>query len=609
VASGNLTSEPGHPVPVHDQDKHGQDKQDPPVPVSRHWWNPQRASGMRYGRYRPAQDRVAIPVVERSWPDQRLTAAPLWVPVDLRDGNQALAEPMDPERKFMLFSLLVELGFKEIEIGYPSASQADFDFARRLCLSSSVPEDVTIGAFTPARADLIARTFDAMRGARHGLIHLCAPTAPTWRSVVFGASRAEVLDMILRAADQVLHKADADQWSNFRFEFSPEVFNLTEPDYVLDVCNAVTERWDAGAGRPVIHNLPATVEVATPNIYADQIEYMHRNLARRDHVILSVHPHNDRGTGVAAAELAVLAGAQRVEGCLFGNGERTGNVDLVTLALNVFSQGIDPMIDLSSIDRVRDTVEYCTRMPVHPRHPYAGDLVYTAFSGTHQDAIRKGLMRLSADDATGRHWDVPYLPIDPRDVGRTYSAVIRVNSQSGKGGVAYLLESAHDIRIPRRVQVEFSAVVQAVSDDRGTELTGEELWRLFVGEYERDGVKITDIKQEHSGGNIRLQAGLHHMGVLTMCRGSGRDLGTAAAELLRGGGIEIEVASCDLQASRALNGPGYICFAEARSAGRVRWGIGLGHTPAETVLRAVFSSAVRCGAVADISPLTSGARG
>ena len=565
------------------------------APMPQPNWNPQRPSTMPYSRYRPVWDRVEIPTVKRAWPDRRLTVAPLWVSVDLRDGNQALAEPMDPDRKHALFSLLVEMGFKEIEIGYPSASQADFDFARRLCLDSTLPEDVTIGVFTPARADLIDRTFEAMAGARRGLIHLCAPTAPTWRSTVLGLSRAEMLGLILRAADQVLRNAAAARQSNLRFEFSPEVFNLTEPDYVLEVCNAVTERWDACAERPVVQNLPSTVEFSTPNVFADQIEYMHRNLVRRDHVILSVHPHNDRGTGVAAAELAVLAGAQRVEGCLFGHGERTGNVDLVTLALNAFSQGVDPMINLSAIDDVRRTVEFCTRMPVHARHPYAGDLVYTAFSGTHQDAIRKGFIEMETSPAAAAAWDVPYLPIDPQDVGRTYEAVIRVNSQSGKGGVSYLLERECGIRLPRPLQVEFSAVVQDITDSSGTELTGPELWSLFSGEYQRAGV--TDVAVEQFDDECVMHADLGLAGMAIRYQGHGSDLAGAASDLLSRHGIALAVLTCQSQTGTFPDGARHACLAETASDGVARWGLGTGDTPAEAVLRAMISSAMRTQAL------------
>ncbi|SEH84692.1 MULTISPECIES: 2-isopropylmalate synthase [unclassified Leifsonia] len=459
-----------------------------PVPADAAAWNRQRHSQMPSHRYRDAFSRVDVPLTARDWPTRRLTSAPLWVPVDLRDGNQALAEPMDPERKRRFFELLVRMGYKEIEVGYPSASQTDYDFVRLIADSDIAPDDVTIVVFTPARRDLIEQTVESIRGIRNAVvIHLYTATAPVWRDVVLGKSRDELRDLILAGARDVLELAGG--LPNVRFEFSPEVFNLTEPDYAIEICDAVTELWDATAERPVILNLPATVEIATPNVYADQIEYMHKNLGRRDAVILSVHPHNDRGTGIACAELAVLAGAQRVEGCLFGNGERTGNVDLATLALNLHAQGIDPMIDFSDIDEIRRTVEYCNRIEIHPRHPYAGDLVHTAFSGTHQDAIKKGFAEHRARAASeGRaesaiEWRVPYLPIDPADIGRSYDAVIRVNSQSGKGGIAYLLEAEYGIELPRRLQIDFARHVQQHTDATGAEATAAELWELFRTVY------------------------------------------------------------------------------------------------------------------------------
>ncbi|GAB2838156.1 2-isopropylmalate synthase [Streptomyces daliensis] len=460
-----------------------------PLPADAPSWNPQRPSAMPSHRYRSVFGRTDVPLTGRRWPEARLERAPLWVPVDLRDGNQALAEPMDTPRKRRMFDLLVAMGFKEIEVAYPSASRTDFDFVRHLATSGAVPDDVTVSVFTPARTDLIDRTFEAVEGLPRTLVHLYIPTAPTWRDVVLGRSRAEVLGVVEEAATHMARLAAARPGADIRFEFSPEVFVLTEPDFVLEVCDTVTGLWDASPDRPVVHNLPATVEVATPNVYADQIEYMHRHLDRRDSVVLSVHPHNDRGTGVACAELAVLAGAQRVEGCLFGNGERTGNVDLVTLALNLHAQGVDPMVDFSDIDAVRDTVTDCVRLPVHPRHPYGGDLVHTAFSGTHQDAISKGLAH-HAESARAlgvpeeeAPWAVPYLPIDPKDIGRAYEAVIRVNSQSGKGGIAHLLQTHHGLDLPRALRAEFSRVVQHSTDTGGTEVTPDELWDLFRATY------------------------------------------------------------------------------------------------------------------------------
>lgn len=457
---------------------------------------------MPWHRYIDVFNRVDIPAVQRDWPSNRITTAPLWVPVDLRDGNQALAEPMDPDRKRQFFEHLVAIGYKEIEVGYPSASQTDFDFVRLLAETDIAPADVTIVVFTPARRDLIERTVESVRGLRNDVvIHMYTATAPTWRNTVLGKDRDELRSLILHGALDVLTLTD--DLPNIRFQFSPEVFNLTEPDYVLEICDAVTQLWDATESRPVILNLPATVEVATPNVYADQIEYMHRNLSRRDAVILSVHPHNDRGTGVACAELAVLAGAQRVEGCVFGNGERTGNVDIATLALNLYAQGVDPMIDFSDIDAIARTVSHCTRMPIHERHPYVGDLVHTAFSGTHQDAIKKGLAehraRATAESRDEREidWRVPYLPIDPADIGRSYDAVIRVNSQSGKGGIAYLLHTGYGLDLPRRLQIDFARHVQAHTDGSGAEVTAAELYDLFESTYLGSGGPV-ELKDWHT---------------------------------------------------------------------------------------------------------------
>ncbi|MFE7019470.1 2-isopropylmalate synthase [Microbacterium sp. NPDC057650] len=436
-------------------------------------------------RYRDVFSRVDVPLHERSWPSRRLSTAPLWVPVDLRDGNQALAEPMDPARKRRFFELLVAMGYKEIEVGCPSASQTDYDFVRLVADSDIAPDDVTIVVFTPARRDLIERTVASIRGIRNPVvIHLYTATAPIWREVVLGRDRDDLRELILAGGREVLRLAG--DLPNVRFEFSPEVFNQTEPDFALEICDAMTELWDASTDRPVILNLPATVEIATPNVYADQIEYMHRHLARREAVILSVHPHNDRGTGVACAELALLAGAQRVEGCVFGNGERTGNVDLATLALNLHAQGVDPMIDFTDIDEIRRTVEHCNRIEIQPRHPYAGSLVHTAFSGTHQDAIRKGLAehrdRAAAEGRPESEiaWRVPYLPIDPADIGRGYEEVIRVNSQSGKGGIAHLLESAYGITLTREEQIALAQRVQQHTDATGREVTAEEVRRLLL---------------------------------------------------------------------------------------------------------------------------------
>ncbi|SPL90579.1 2-isopropylmalate synthase [[Actinomadura] parvosata subsp. kistnae] len=538
-------------------------------------WNRQRPSGMPYHRYRPVHERVEVPLTGRAWPARRITEAPLWVPVDLRDGNQALAEPMDPERKRRMFELLVGMGFKEIEVGYPSSSRLDFDFIRHLATPGTVPEDVTVVVFTPARSELIERTFESIEGMSRVVVHLYTATAPTWREVVLGQDRAALHRMIRSSAEQIARLAgDRD----VRFQFSPEVFNLTEPDYVLEICNDLTALWDASPDRPVTHNLPATVEVATPNVYADQIEYMHRHLDRRDAVILSVHPHNDRGTGVACAELAVLAGAQRVEGCLFGNGERTGNVDLVTLALNLHAQGVDPMIDLSDIDEVRRVVEHCNRLPVPERHPYAGDLVYTAFSGTHQDAINKGLAhhaKRAADLGVPPEqapWEVPYLPIDPADVGRGYQAVIRVNSQSGKGGIAYLLNTRYGLELPRRLQIDFSAVVQRATDGSGEEITAEQLWELFHATYLAPG----EIGALEGWSTVETGPGVHEFtGTLPGGRrlsGTGNGPLSALTAALAGDGIDVDILHYSEHALGPGKGGRAIAYVEAKVNGTTCWG-------------------------------------
>ncbi len=450
--------------------------------------NQQQSSGMPHQRYR-AFTPVDLP--DRTWPARSLDHTPRWLSTDLRDGNQALIDPMSPARKLAMFELLVRMGYKEIEVGFPSASQADFDFVRNLVEGDRIPDDVTISVLTQAREDLIERTVQSLVGTDRSNVHLYNATAPLFRRVVFGVDKRECRAIAVRGTEIVMkyaHEllgADAD----FGYQYSPEIFTGTELDFAVDVCEAVSDVWQPGPGREIILNLPATVEMSTPNVYADQIEWFSRQLSRREHSVVSLHPHNDRGTAVAATELALMAGADRVEGCLFGHGERTGNVCLVTLGMNLFSQGIDPQIDFSDIDEIRRTVEYCTQLPVHPRHPYAGDLVYTAFSGSHQDAIKKGLEALDrAADEAGRPvgelmWEAPYLPIDPKDVGRSYEAVIRVNSQSGKGGVAYILKAEHRLDLPRRLQIEFSRAVQRHTDDVGGEMAPEDIWGSFKAEY------------------------------------------------------------------------------------------------------------------------------
>ena len=431
-------------------------------------------------KYRPLKPfGKGIRLDGRRWPDQPVTRAPVWMSTDLRDGNQALFEPMDTERKLRMFRMLVEIGFKEIEIGFPSASETDFDFVRELIDGGHIPPDVTIEVLTQAREHLIDRTFEAVRGAPRVIVHYYNACAENFRRIVFCQDQAGVRRLAVEGAQMVQARAAKSSGTEFVFQYSPEVFSGAELPFVRDVVDAVTEVWQATAERPCIINLPATVEMSTPNVYADQIEWMHCNLARREGIVLSVHPHNDRGTAVAAAEMALMAGADRVEGCLFGHGERTGNVDLVTLALNLYSQGVDPELDFSRLSEVARTVEHCTRLPIHPRHPYVGDLVFTAFSGSHQDAIRKGFAAQQAQAP----WEVPYLAVDPADIGRSYDSIIRVNSQSGKGGIAYLLESEYGMVLPRRLQVEFSAVVQKLADDCGKEVSAAEIWSVFRREY------------------------------------------------------------------------------------------------------------------------------
>ncbi|KRC29406.1 2-isopropylmalate synthase [Acidovorax sp. Root219] len=431
-------------------------------------------------KYQPI---APIALTDRTWPSRSITQAPIWLSTDLRDGNQALFEPMNGERKMRLFQELVRIGFKEIEVGFPAASQTDFDFVRRLIDEDLVPQDVTLMVMTQSRADLIERTVEAVRGAPRAIVHLYNATAPAWRRIVFGMNVTQVMEFIDQHVSHLKRLTDAQPETQWTLQYSPETFSATELEVSLRACQTAIHAWGVGPERRIIINLPTTVENASPNVFADQIEWMHRRLAPREHVVLSVHPHNDRGTGVAAAELAMMAGADRVEGCLFGNGERCGNVDIVTLALNMYTQGVHPGLDFSDITAVARVAEECTALPVHPRHPYAGDLVFTAFSGSHQDAIKKGF---AAQDPNGL-WEVPYLPIDPADLGRTYDSVIRVNSQSGKGGIAFLLDREHGVVMPRRMQVEFSAVVQRQTDASEGEMTGDALWNLFQSTYLASG--------------------------------------------------------------------------------------------------------------------------
>ncbi|SLN48729.1 2-isopropylmalate synthase [Oceanibacterium hippocampi] len=472
-------------------------------------------------KYKPFEQ---IRLADRQWPGKTIDKAPIWCSVDLRDGNQALVEPMGDGRKRRMFETLVDIGFKEIEVGFPSASQTDFDFVRALIDEKLIPDDVTIQVLTQAREPLIRRTFEAIRGARRAIVHIYNSTSTLQRRVVFGLDQAGITQIAVDGAKLCRELADAQNETEVMFEYSPESFTGTELEYARDICGAVTDIFEPTPDWPLIINLPATVEMATANIYADQIEWMHRNLKKRDSIILSLHPHNDRGTGVAAAELGVMAGADRIEGTLFGNGERTGNVDVVTLALNMYTQGVAPNLNFAEIDRIKNTVEHCNRLPVHPRHPYAGELVYTAFSGSHQDAIKKGFAALKQSNS--ELWEVPYLPIDPADVGRNYEAVIRINSQSGKGGVAYVMEEDYGFQLPRRLQVEFSNLIQKITDETEAEVSPDEIWTRFESEY-LDGngryqlVEYRTVPESHAAERRKITAVIREDGKERTIHGAG----------------------------------------------------------------------------------------
>jgi 2-isopropylmalate synthase len=559
----------------------------------------QRPSGMPCQRYTPFRP-VDLP--DRTWPGKSITAAPRWLSTDLRDGNQALIDPMSPARKHKIFDLLVRMGYKEIEVGFPSASQADFDFVRELIEGDRVPDDVRISVLTQAREDLIERSVQSLVGARLATVHLYNATAPIFRRVVFRIDREECKALAVEGTRHVMKYAEELlDGTDFGYEYSPEIFMDTELDYALDVCAGVMDVWQPGPDREIILNLPCTVERSTPNVYADQIEWMSRNLPNRGHVCLSVHTHNDRGTAVADAELAVLAGADRIEGCLFGNGERTGNVCLVTLGLNLFSQGIDPMIDFSDIDEIRRTVEYCNQLPVHPRHPYAGDLVYTAFSGSHQDAIKKGFEALEAEAATAGvpfaeyPWAVPYLPIDPHDVGRTYEAVIRVNSQSGKGGIAYIMKAEHRLDLPRRLQIEFSRVIQAHTDTEGGEVTPAEMWEIFSAEYLTEGpLGLLDhqsssvVESKHA-----LAAEISADGQAQQIDGVGNGPISAFCDALATIGIEARVLDYTEHALTQGTDAQAAAYVECELGGQVYWGVGVDTNTASASMRAVLSAVNR----------------
>jgi len=547
---------------------------------------------MPFEKYRPF-DALPERLTERKWPSESLQRAPLWCSVDLRDGNQALVDPMDPARKLRMFETLVETGFKEIEVGFPSASQPDFDFIRQLIEQDLVPDDVTIQVLTQCRPDLIERTYECLGGARRAILHFYNSTSSLQRRVVFRLGKAGIVDIAVNAAKLCRKLEDSVRGTELHYEYSPESFTGTEPDFAVEICEAVMDVIEPSSDRPIILNLPATVEMYTPNVYADVIEWFDGHIRDRDAVTLSLHPHNDRGTAVAAAELAVLAGADRVEGTLFGNGERTGNVDIVTLALNLFSQGIDPELDIGDIDSLRRTAEYCNRLPVHVRHPYAGDLVYTAFSGSHQDAIKKGMEALPDDYPT---WEVPYLPIDPKHVGRTYEAVVRVNSQSGKGGVAYIMKAEHGLDLPRRLQGEFSKTVQTITEDVGTEISAREIWDAFSRAYLRDDAQLSlrSVEVTTEGDRSTITAQVLVDGTPTTVTGEGNGPVSSFTHGLRDTlGFEFDVVDYHEHAVGAGADATAVCYVECKTDTTTVWGVGMHENIVTASLRAVVSAANR----------------
>ncbi|MBS0345286.1 MAG: 2-isopropylmalate synthase [Proteobacteria bacterium] len=552
----------------------------------------------KYSAFPPVQ------LTDRQWPSRVIDKAPIWMSTDLRDGNQALFEPMNADKKMQMFKTLCAIGFKEIEIAFPSASQTEFDFVRGLIEGGHIPADVSIEVLTQAREHLIRRTFESLKGAKKAIVHVYNATCKTFRENVFGMSKAEVVAMAVDAVRLIRTLADEMPETEITLEYSPELFTATELDFAKEVCDAVTETWGATPERKVILNLPTTVEIATPNIYADQIEWMHRNLARRDSVIISLHPHNDRGTAVAAAELGLMAGADRVEGCLFGNGERTGNVDLVTLALNMHTQGVDPQLDFSDINAVARTYEHCTQLPIHPRHPYVGDLVFTAFSGSHQDAIKKGFSAQKADAP----WNVPYLPIDPADVGRSYDSVIRVNSQSGKGGIAYLMENEYGVVMPRRLQVEFSGVVQRYTDAHGGEVSADDIWRLFSETYLDTAAPVRycshHLVENGAVQGIRLSVEID--GQARILDGEGNGPINAAVHALQSAGIRVQVRSYEERSMVPIGDDGNAqACAFMEMAGETRsdcYGVGIDANIVTASIKALVSGVNRAQAASHVVP-------
>ena len=565
--------------------------------------NNQKTSPMKFQRY---EAFTPIDLKDRTWPNNKITKAPRWCAVDLRDGNQALIDPMTPDRKRKMFELLVKMGYKEIEVGFPAASQNDFDFVRQLIKDDVIPDDVVIQVLTQAREHLIERTYESLEGVDNAIVHVYNSTSALQRRVVFDLDKNGIKDIAVHGAQLVAKYAEQMGKSEIFFEYSPESFTGTELEYAAEVCNAVNDVWQPTKDRPSVINLPATVEMASPNVYADSIEWMNRNLTRREGVILSLHPHNDRGTGVAAAELGYLAGADRIEGCLFGNGERTGNVCLVTLGLNLFSQGIDPQIDFSDIDEIKRTVEYCNQLPVAERHPYGGDLVFTAFSGSHQDAINKGLKVLQKDaDKAGKPiedftWNVPYLPIDPKDVGRSYEAVIRVNSQSGKGGVAYIMKTEHQLDLPRKLQIEFSQVIQKVTDTEGGEVSPTAMWDIFKDEYLPNPQKpwgrfsLVSVAQDSAvDGDTTLTATIKDNGKEFVIKGVGNGPIAAFCEALSTHGINLKVLDYHEHALASGGDAQAAAYLECSINSQTLWGVGIDPSIVTSSLKAIISAVNR----------------
>jgi len=570
----------------------------------------QTPSGMPIHKYRPFHEQIAVDLPDRTWPTRRITTAPRWCAVDLRDGNQALIDPMSPERKRIMFDLLVRMGYKEIEVGFPSASQTDFDFVRSLIEEGAIPDDVTIQVLTQAREHLIARTYESIRGAKQAIVHLYNSTSVLQREVVFRTDRQGIIDIALEGARLCKKYEETVPDVDVYYEYSPESYTGTELEFAAEICNRVVEVLDPTPERKVILNLPATVEMATPNVYADSIEWMCRHLDRRDEIIVSLHPHNDRGTAVAAAELGYLAGADRIEGCLFGNGERTGNVDLVALGINMFTQGIDPEIDFSDLDGIKRTAEHCNQLAVPERSPWAGDLVYTAFSGSHQDAIKKGFEAMAADAAAQGvtvdeiPWAVPYLPVDPQDLGRSYEAVIRVNSQSGKGGVAYLLKADHSLDLPRRLQIEFSGVVQAKTDAEGGEVTSAQIWSIFQDEYlpapldrveEKWGrFELTSTRTSSDmGGSVSLDVELRDGDEVRQASAAGNGPIAAFLQVLADQGVDVRLLDYVEHALSASGDALAASYVELEVEGVRLWGVGIDEDSSTASLEAIVSGVNR----------------